>query len=57
MRRQNREGLSYRIPELGRKNRVCVCEGDGVGLAAGDEDFAVGEDDAVGEGAGVVHGC
>lgn len=37
--------------------RGLVCEADGVVLAAGYEDCAVWEDDAVVEGAGVGHWC
>ena len=49
------EGAGGRVPELGREGGVVVMEGFGVLHAAGDEDAAVGEDDAVVEGARVGH--
>ena len=49
------EGVGGRVEELGRVLRRVVGEGVGVDLAARDEDGAVGEDDAVGEGALVGH--
>lgn len=49
-----------RIPELGREDNIRVGEGQSISLAAGDEDLAVKEEDAVSEGACEPHrvnGC
>lgn len=47
--------LRPRRPDLGDQGGVLVVEGTAPGLAADNEDIAVGEDDAVGEDAGEAH--
>lgn len=49
------EGGGDGVPHLGLELAAVVGEGDAVFLAAGDEDRACGEDDCVGEDAGVGH--
>lgn len=50
------EGLGGRVPHFGDQLRGLVGEADGVVLAPCDEDLAVGEHQAVMEGAWVGHG-
>lgn len=43
------EFIGYWFPHLGREGCVRFCEGMGVRMAAGDENFTVWEDNAVAE--------
>lgn len=56
LERESKSFPKCNLPEFGDELWGLVREADGVVLAAGDEDLAVGEDDAVVEGARVGHG-
>ena len=53
--RHLREGLRVGIPHLGDELGSLICKAHGEVLAAGDENFPIGQDDAVVEGPFVGH--